>query len=415
MSTVYVAEVRFQKIIDDGLCISCGLCEAIAGSDKLSMHKGSDGELRPVIHKKLSETLVDKIYDLCPGTRIDGLPTSLSKEAAQHDPVWGDYHDMVLAWAGHPNVRFEGATAGVLTALGMYLIKSQRVNFIYHVTYHEDEPTFGQGTISRSAEDVLAAAGSRYGSTAMLSDINDVLDLNEPFAFIGKPCDISALRNLARHDKRIDHLVKYWLTPVCGGYMPDTSMSAFLEKSKIKRDDIKRFRYRGRGCPGPTTAQLKNGQTKSWSYIDFWGEDESAWSLPFRCKICPDGIGESADIAAADTWPGGSPAKDTLDTDPGLNSLIIRTWAGMELVSAALAAGYLKVGKSVGPEYMGHTQPHQVAKKKNVSARYEGLKQAGRLTPQTNDLRLKQLSQTLSKDEYKIQKQGAYNRATRSI
>ena len=102
---------------------------------------------------------------------------------------------------------------------------------------------------------------------------------------------------------------------------------------------------------------------------------------------------------------------DTLDTDPGLNSLIIRTWSGMELVSAALAAGYLKVGKSVDPEYMGGTQPHQVAKKKNVAARYEGLKQAGRLTPQTNDLRLKQLSQTLSKDEYKNQKQGAYNRA----
>ena len=67
------------------------------------------------------------------------------------------------------------------------------------------------------------------------------------------------------------------------------------------------------------------------------------------------------------------------------------------------------------PEYMGRTQPHQVAKKKNVAARYEGLKQADRLTPQTNDLRLKQLSQTLSKDEYKNQKQGAYNRTTRSI
>jgi len=409
-----MANARFQKIVDDGLCIGCGLCEAVAGRDHIKMGKDALGELRPVAQQTLSETLVDKIYDTCPSTRVDGLPDALVKDAPQHDLIWGAYHQLVLAWAGDPDVRFEGSTAGVLTALALYLLDSKRVDFIYHVKSHASEPTFGQGVISRSADDVIAAAGSRYGPTAMLKNIQDVLEMNETFTFIGKPCDIAALRNLARHDERVDRLVQYWLTPVCGGYMPDQSMHAILHASKIKRSSISHFRYRGRGCPGPTTAKMKDGQRKDWTYFDFWGEDESDWSLPFRCKICPDGIGESADIAAADTWPGGGPARDTVESDLGTNSLILRTQSGVELVSAALAAGFLKVGKTVDPDFMNDTQPHQVTKKQTVAARYAGLKKAGSLTPQTNGLRLKRLSEELSKQDFEKQKQGAYQRAIKS-
>ncbi len=406
-----MANARFQKIVDDDLCIGCGLCEAVAGSNKINMQKDQQGELRPVVLQPLSEGLVDKIYDVCPSTRVDGLPDTLCEEAPKHDLVWGPYHDMQEAWAGDSEVRFEGSTGGGLTALAMYLLDSEQVDFIYHVKSHDAEPTFGQGTISRNQQQVLAAAGSRYGPTAMLKDIEAVLERNQPFAFIGKPCDISALRNLARHDKRINRLVRYWLTPVCGGYMPDQSMQKILDKSNIERDSITHFRYRGRGCPGPTSAKLQNGNRKDWTYFDFWGEDESDWSLPFRCKVCPDGIGDSADIAAADTWPGGGPVRELIDSDPGTNSLIIRTETGLRLVRAAQEAGYLELGKKVGPEYMNQTQPHQVAKKKNVAARYAGLSKAGRLVPHTNNLRLERLGRTLGKADYQKQKQGAYDRA----
>ena len=46
-------------------------------------------------------------------------------------------------------------------------------------------------------------------------------------AFVGKPCDIAALRNLARWDARVDELVRYWLAPVCGGFMPPHGMDRF--------------------------------------------------------------------------------------------------------------------------------------------------------------------------------------------
>ena len=78
-----------------------------------------------------------------------------------------------------------------------------------------------------------------------------------------------------------------------------------------------------------------------------------------RCKVCPDGIGEAADIAAADTWPGGSPDPGTEDADDGTNAVVIRTQAGLDLMSAAEAAGYVTIESEVDPRYMNEVQPQR--------------------------------------------------------
>ncbi|MEM7424812.1 MAG: Coenzyme F420 hydrogenase/dehydrogenase, beta subunit C-terminal domain [Pseudomonadota bacterium] len=384
---------RLYKIVQDGLCIGCGVCEAVAGPDKVKAVRVSNGHIRPVASDELDHETVDRILDICPASRIDGLPERLIDDNTRTDLVWGPYRRIVLSHAGDPEVRFEGSTAGVLTALGMYLLESERVDFVFHTRSSTSEPTFGESTLSFTRGDVWDAAGSRYGPTATLVNLREVLDRGRSFAFIGKPCDVSALRNFARHDERVDRLVRYWLTLVCGGYMPPAAMDDFLTKSGIARGDVVRFRYRGRGCPGPTTFETRDGTVTNMRYTDFWGEDESGWSLPFRCKICPDGIGESADIAASDTWPGGSPDPAVEDQDPGMNALVVRTAAGQELLDAAVAAGALSTeGEDMMPDDMTAIQPHQMKKKYAVWARHRGLQLEGSAYPVTSGLRLKDLA-----------------------
>ncbi|MDW4550719.1 Coenzyme F420 hydrogenase/dehydrogenase, beta subunit C-terminal domain [Defluviimonas sp. D31] len=172
-----------------------------------------------------------------------------------------------------------------------------------------------------------------------------------------------------------------------------------------------RLRYRGLGCPGPTTVGFADGSETSMHYLDFWGEDESAWSLPFRCKICPDGVGEGADIAAADTWPGASPDREASRTDPGVNSLLIRTRAGMELIAAAVRDGALALGREVDVAYMNDTQPHQVTKKRFVHARHAGLRDAGSLAPDCVGLRIEHLSAMNDPAENRVQRDGSMRRA----
>lgn len=404
-------EERLDRISEDAMCIGCGLCQSIAGADIVRMEVVENGYERPVVHGKLTHETVDLIQDVCPGTRADGLPKSEIDESTQHDLVWGPYQDMRLGWATDPVVRHRGSTGGVLSALSMYLVDSGEVDFVLHAKASDRIPTFGDRAVSRSSKEVLAGAGSRYGPTAPLIDVLEQLDKGRPFAFVGKPCDIAAIRSLGRHDGRVEELVRYLLTPVCGGFMPPEGMKRFLRSDLgVNPDQVRAFRYRGFGCPGPIHIELKDGRTIERRYTDFWGTDESMWVLPFRCKVCPDGIGEAADIAASDTWDGGSPNTETESADLGTNALVIRTARGQDLVRRAVNAGYLTIADKVDPRYMDRVQPHQRSKKLNVGARFEGLRIEGKTVPRTARLRLDALVDAIGTESASQQREGTRER-----
>lgn len=400
---------RLNAIVEQGLCIGCGLCQVMAGAETLGVVKTTEGSLRPVVHGDLSHETVDTIYDVCPGTRVDGLHPNLVDDQTVIDPVWGPWQAIVTAWAADPEVRFEGSTGGVLTALGQYLLRSHRVGFILHTRASADEPTFGRATISFTEAEVFDAAGSRYGPTATLIDLDRALDLaserGEPFAFIGKPCDIAALNNYGRHDSRVDEFVRYRLAPVCGGFGPPSMNQRFLAEIDVEPSELTGFRYRGRGCPGPTRAETA-GRAVERHYLDYWGEDESHWSLLWRCKICPDGIGESADLVAADTWVGGSPQRSESDDDPGTNAVVARTAAGAELLASAIEGGALVAGDRIGISDLSRYQPHQVNKKQAVADRYGGLADEGRIVPVHNRLRLTELAEGVDHEVRAAQRAG---------
>lgn len=384
--------VRLHRIVECGLCIGCGLCQSVAGPDRIRMAVAASGYAVPEAVGDLDGDTVDTIYDICPGVRVEGLPERLEDAGTRRDPIWGPYQTMARAYAADPAVRFRAATGGALTALALFLVETGKAAFILHARASRTHPTFGERQLSFRTADVIDGAGSRYGPTAPLVDVREVLDRGEPFAFCAKPCDIAALRNYARHDPRVDALVKYWLTPVCGGFLPPPSMRDFLESLGVDPSDVAALSYRGNGCPGPTRIETRGGRVIEKNYLDMWGDSEASWSLPFRCKICPDGIGEAADIAAADTWPGGSPEREGQDRDPGTNAVIARTRTGVELLEAAADAGYLEIEGEIGVEDMSSYQPHQVARKHAAWARHAGLRAAGQLAPETRRLRVRELA-----------------------
>ena len=408
------AVAKLNRISEDALCIGCGICQSVAGEKAITLEIVESGNYRPIARDGLNDELVKKIYDICPGTRVDGLPKTLIDESANCDPVWGVFQDIYYAWSGEPEVRHMAATGGVLTGLGLYLVESGEVDFLVHAREPNERPAFGERHISRSREEVLVGSGSRYGPTATLIDICEILDQaeagNESFAFVGTPCDVSALRNYARHDSRVDHLCRYMLTMVCGGFMDAEGARRALGRFNVEYDEIESLRYRGYGCPGPTTIRTRDGSEVQMNYLDYWGEDESSWGLPPRCKICPDGIGDSADIAASDTWDGGSPAWEGQDDDPGFNAVLVRTSRGKGLMNRAISAGYVCRGDTMTPTDMNRVQPHQEAKKRAVWARFQGLERAGNLVPDTRGLRLEALYGENSAAENQAQAAGAESR-----
>lgn len=414
MTETLAPEQRLNRISQDAMCTACGLCQSFFGAERVAMAITPQGDLRPVIKPdaSLCHTEIDRLEQLCPGTRLEALPDSFRSNHAHNDLIWGGYESLQLAWATDPAVRHQGSTGGVLSALALYLLDSGKADFILHAKASDQEPSFGQRQVSHTAADVMAGAGSRYAPTAILVDVLAQLEKGRPFAVVGKPCDLAVINNLAREDERVDRLIVARLSPACGGYMPPEGQARFIQQDLgLDPRQISAMRYRGFGCPGPTRIELADGRVIEKTYSDFWGQDESQWILPFRCKVCADGIGEAGDIAAADTWPGGSPDPDVPeDQDLGTNALIIRSQRGLSLVKRAEAAGFLTLGEKVSPAHLDSVQPHQRKKKLAVAARYRGLASEGKICPKTTGLRLDQLDRALGLEESQRQEAGTRQR-----
>ncbi|MGB6353531.1 MAG: Coenzyme F420 hydrogenase/dehydrogenase, beta subunit C-terminal domain [Steroidobacteraceae bacterium] len=386
------AGLSLEQIVEGGLCIGCGLCQAIAGADKIRIVLTPEGRERPIAREGLDPATLNRINAICPGTRVEGArPESAAAQSmpatrAAQDVIWGRAEHLAIGYAADPEVRFRGSTGGVLTALGQFLLGSGRVKFILHVAASAGAPLRTERRLSFDAAAVLDAAGSRYGPAAPLIDFTEILDRAEPFALIAKPCDVGAVRNLARIDPRVDTYLRYALTFVCGGASDLTKSAEVVRDLGIRPEELSLFRYRGNGCPGPTRAETQDGRAFELSYQDMW-EDEATWRIQPRCKICPDAIGESADLAASDVWPGGGPSGE----DEGFNGIIVRTQRGLELYRAALEAGAIAVEpRSVGFRDLDAFQPHQVRKKRAVWARLAGMRAAGQAIPETYNLRLEE-------------------------
>jgi coenzyme F420 hydrogenase subunit beta len=408
--------LSLEEIVEGGLCIGCGLCRAVAGAERIRIVLTPEGRERPVARGRLDAATLERINAICPGTRVEGArPEDQSTPAAQataathaaHDVVWGRAEHLAIGYARDPEVRFRGSTGGVLTALGQFLLTSGRVKFILHVAASGREPLRTERRLSFDAASVFDAAGSRYGPAAPLVDFTELLDRAEPFALIAKPCDIGAVRNLARIDSRVDRYLRYALTFVCGGASDLTKSEEVVGELGLRPDELSLFRYRGNGCPGPTRLETQDGRSFELTYQDMW-EDEATWRIQPRCKICPDAIGESADLAASDVWPGGGPAGE----DEGFNGIIVRTQQGLELYRAALEAGAIAVeSRPLGFRDFDVFQPHQVRKKRAVWARLAGMKAAGQAVPQTRNLRLEQCARLNTLAQNLAEARGARRRS----
>ncbi|WP_271612276.1 Coenzyme F420 hydrogenase/dehydrogenase, beta subunit C-terminal domain [Bradyrhizobium sp. CCBAU 21362] len=265
------------------------------------------------------------------------------------------------SWSGEPSVRHKSAAGGTLTALGRYLLTSGRVHAVLHVRADDRKPWLTMSTISRTQDEVLRGAQSRYGPSSPLVNVHRLLEERKRFAIIGKPCDISAVRSLGRVDPRVEWLIPYMLTNFCGGVHSAHIAKAVLRHHGVDELDVALYRYRGEGWPGPLRVQTRDGSVHDLPYPGAWRMGKFGYELPFRCKICPDGVGEVADISVPDGWILRN-GKPVYAEAPGTNVVIVRTPAGEELLRGAVDAAYLEVSPvSVEEIEQMHTNHHRKA------------------------------------------------------
>ena len=355
-------------------CTGCGLCAAIAPG-AITMAMEAPGYLRPQQSAPISDVQEAAIAAACPGIIVDERPEA---GAPVDDPLWGRSYFTGTGHSTDAALRHQASSGGGISALLVHALETGMVDFVVQTGADPLLPTANVTVASTNRDEVFAAAGSRYTASAPLADLETWLARGR-FAFVGKPCDVSALRARARQDARIDRQVPLMLAFFCAGIPSAAGTGRILDRLGVKPEDVTAFRYRGDGWPGFATATLKDGSQKRMSYADSWGEILSK-QVQFRCKICADAIGNSADVACADAWIGDEKGYPSFEEQDGRSLIIARSANGKAVLDAARAAGRIET-EPLEMAQIALMQPAQARRKKEIVSRLAAVAVTGRPYP----------------------------------
>lgn len=368
--------MTLQEVLNNNLCVGCGLCQSIFGPEKVLMGYNDEGFLRPNSNVPLSESEEDLFAKICPGVQIQHLNTK------RHDIFLGPYRKIDIGYSTDDAIRYNGSSGGVITGLAAFLLEEGKVDCVLQIGPSSKNPVRNTSKLSYNREELIGNAGSRYAPSATLMELKEILLQKnlKRIAVIGKPCDIVGVRNFIRNNAEANKKINYLLSFMCAGLPSINGTLNIINSFGLEEKDVTNLKYRGEGWPGYFKIRDRNNNDYKKSYNESWGNELNR-HLQFRCKICPDGTGEFADITCADAWESSEGGYPSFNEKPGQSLIVSRTDVGEQLLQEAVAKKYIILSSSsVSIAAVKKMQPYQVNRKQNLLARLLALKLLRRKT-----------------------------------
>ncbi|MDN4597099.1 Coenzyme F420 hydrogenase/dehydrogenase, beta subunit C-terminal domain [Leifsonia virtsii] len=372
------------RVVASGNCSGCGACALL--DPGLRMRLDDEGNLRPTPVDDAEEQAaaaaaapvapdaVKRFEDACPGVTVRAVHPATGRR----HPTMGPYLRVWMAWATDTEVRYRGSSGGALTALAAWMLETGQASRMVGAKADETEPRRTVSVSILSREQAVAAAGSRYAPTASAALPEALLPGT---VMVGKPCEVSAVRALTTgHSARPGDDDPVLLSFFCAGTPSQHATDRLAaELGSPAGTPVSDLWYRGRGWPGRFTVERPDGTSSDASYDESWGSALGP-AAQWRCKICADGVGESADITAADFWRSDERGYPVFADGAGRSALIARTERGYDIIVRAVEAGVISVSP-IEMEDLAAVQPLQTTRRSTLAGRLAGATLAGMRVP----------------------------------
>lgn len=346
---------NIKTTVKRSFCLGCGLCEAIGKQDNVTMRLETNGFYEPRVIGHVSSQTLKQLGKTCPGINIECIDNRYT--------FCGNLISAYEGWSNEPSIRKQGSSGGVITALALYLLRTKQITAVLHVGPCKDNILHNELRVSRTETDIISCASSRYAPALIFNRLPYYLSQErETYLFIGKPCDIMALKKYLKIHPEYCNRVKICISLMCAGIPSYNATLKLIEDAKnaSKPLDIK---YRGDGWPGNFKVKFENGEVYTRSYNDSWGRVLGR-NIHFRCKICPDGIGQWADIVVGDAWQTSDGYPDFNERD-GKSFILARTSSGNMLLNEAYKKGAITLN-TADINSLKTIQPYQYLRLRSV-------------------------------------------------
>lgn len=371
---------KLEKIVFSDLCLRCGACVAICPTGVLSLNDKSF----PIIVDLASCNDCQLCVRVCPGHEVDlaALAAQLFGQPSPPSNTYGIFKQLYVSHAANEEIRQGASSGGLTTQLLLYLLKREEIEGAVVVRADPACPWKGKTWIARSEAEILQSAQSKYCIVPLDQILGEIKREKGPFALVGLPCHIHALRKWTAIDRRWETRIPLVIGLFCHMCLEEEAPLDLMRLKRISPAEVERFEYRGGEWPGVIRAHLKSGEVKNLHNPDMRGHVFTYLSYlyyPRRCLYCLDGSSELADLSVADPWL--RDPKGNWKYPGGWSMVIARTRAGLELLRRASEDGAIVLENLSLSHFRQAHDPMVAVKKRDNLSRLENLARKGRPYP----------------------------------
>ena len=346
---------ELKNVIDGGYCIGCGAC-SYTSRDSVEIVEDEYRQYQGRIKLGAKSADLDKALEVCPFSNKGPNEDEISQNVFNYSE--GSYTEVVgfhrALYAGHVSeeaLRTKVTSGGILTYTLSELLKRDLVDAVVHIKTSEKTGTLFEYGFSRTPEEVVQGAKSRYYPIE-LSEVMDFIRKNDGrYAFVGIPCFIKTARRMCRQDKVLAERIHFFVGLVCGhlkskAYADMLAWRAGFDPAEMKTIDFRhKFKDRNSDDYGICVEDI-NGNKKELVARETPGTN---WGLGFfkyeACDYCDDIFAETADIAVGDAW-----LKDYTNDSQGNSVVVVRNKTIQTILNEGIEAGNLEFNELTAEE-----------------------------------------------------------------
>lgn len=309
-------------VVNENLCISCGLCKNICPKHAITYIKD-----RGMYIPKISDECIScgVCLEICPGRKF-----VYSENCSIENAIKGEnLKNIYVTWSKDKNLRHEGASGGTLSTMVRFLLNNSVYDCAFSVnSYHCNLQLKTEICDKETYNHILETSNlkSKYLPISHEETVKYILsNKNKRVIFIGTSCAIRGLKNIINKFKL--NMNNYlFLGLFCDKVFQYNIYEYFSSTKFCENKELFMVNFKNKesgGWPGNMKFYFKDG---TYKYID---KTERAkvkdYFVPERCNYCIDKLNITADISFGDNYTGRN------ETKLGSNSVIVRTDIGEKM------------------------------------------------------------------------------------
>jgi len=365
-----------EETLNAGLCSGCGTCFSLCPESAIYMSKTKDVYIPTLDKKKCNQCGI--CFEVCPGHSVNFKKLNSMIFGKKHqDVLMGNYINCYVGHATDPNIRYNSASGGLITALLIFAIEEGIIDGALVTKMNDVRPLEPEVFIARTKNEIISASKSKYCPVPANTALKDILKENGRFATVGLPCHVHGIRKAEMINKKLAKKIVLHLGLICNHTPTFSATTYILQKMKLKKEDVKKIDYRGGGWPGGMSIILANGKKNfvgHWNPF-YWGHVFNSYFFPTQCILCNDKICELSDISFGDAW-------HLSNSKIGESIIVSRSRISEELLEKATTKKELEL-KKVSSKEIVESQGLALVKRQH-KARILIFKQFGKRVPVCN-------------------------------